>query len=58
MQVPDFNKIQDEAKFRLEVKKNLIRKGLKLDTNLRNTLTTEELLKLQDELENKGELKC
>jgi hypothetical protein len=54
MQVPDFNKIQDEAKFRLEVKKDLIKKGLKLDTNLRNTLTTEELLKLKDELENKG----
>jgi len=47
-----FNYVQDEAKFRLRIKRKLREHGLILDYPLKNTITTEELLKLQDKMEN------
>jgi hypothetical protein len=55
MEIPDFAYVQDEAKFRLEIKKDIQKMGLRLDTRLRNTMSTEELLKLREEL--RGTLK-
>jgi hypothetical protein len=52
IQIPEFKYVQEEAEFRLKIKRDLSRMGLKLDTNLRNTLKTEELLELKDKMEN------
>lgn len=50
--ISEFKYVKEEAEFRLKIKRELSRMGLTLDTNLRNTLTTEELLKLQDKMGN------
>jgi len=54
MRLPEFKYVQEEARYRLKIKRHLSKMGLKLDTNLKKNLTTEELLKLEDEIEKNG----
>ena len=51
IQIPEFKYVQEEAKFRLKIKKEIRDKGLILD-NFQKNLPTEILLKILDDLQN------